>query len=84
MFHPVLAVGLVFFTGHALPIQLRQLRRYGSAAVLRAVGWPTGIAVAGAALMAGAVASGWIALPLAAALAFGFATPHMLTDRLKA
>ncbi|WP_120716352.1 Brp/Blh family beta-carotene 15,15'-dioxygenase [Tsuneonella amylolytica] len=83
VFHPVLAVGFVFFIGHALPIQLRQLGRYGSAAVAKAIAWPTGIAVAGAALMAASVAAGWMTLPIAAAFAFGFATPHMLTDRLR-
>ena len=83
LLHPVLAVGLVFLLGHALPIQRRQLRRYGSAAVTRAVLWPTLLAIAGAALLAAGVLSGWLALPVAAALAFGLATPHMLTDRLE-
>lgn len=36
-----------------------------------------------AAAIALAVWSGWLALELAVALAFGMATPHMLTERLE-
>ena len=83
LLHPVLAVGLIFLTAHAVPIQQRQIRRYGSAAVWKAVAWPSVVALAGAAGLAVAVWQGWIALPIAVALAFGMATPHMLTERLE-
>ena len=82
VFAPVLAVGLVFLLAHALPVQLRQIAAYGSTAVWRAVALPTSVAVVGAAGLAAMVAYGWIGLPLAAAIAFGMATPHMLTDRI--
>lgn len=80
---PVLAVGVIFLTAHAIPVQQRQIRRYGSAAVWHAVAVPTVIASLGAAAIAYAVWAGLMALPLAAALAFGLATPHMLTERLE-
>ena len=82
-FHPVLAVGVIFLTAHAIPIQQRQIARYGQAAVWRAVGWPTLLAAVGAILLALGVLHGLIALSLAVALAFGMATPHMLTERLE-
>ena len=82
-FHPVLAVGLIFLTAHAIPIQQRQIARYGLGAVLRAVAWPTVIATVGAVAIAVAVLQGWLVLPLALAFAFGMATPHMLTERLE-
>ena len=82
-FHPVLAVGLIFLVAHAIPVQQRQIGAYGKAAVIRAVAIPSAIAIVGAALIAGLVASGILALPIAVALAFGMATPHMLTERLE-
>ena len=81
--HPVLAVGLAFAVGHAIPIQQAQLRRYGWRRVLSAEGLTTGLAVLGALVIAAFVATGHLALPLAAALAFGMATPHMLAERLE-
>ena len=81
--HPVLAVGLAFAVGHALPIQRAQLRRYGWRRVLFAEGVTTGLAILGALAIAASVLTGHLALPLAAALAFGMATPHMLAERLE-
>ena len=83
LLHPVLAVGLVFLTAHALPVQERQLRAYGGSDVARAVAVPTVIALVGGTGIALAVGTGWLSAQLAAALAFGMATPHMLTERLE-
>ena len=83
LLHPVLAVGLVFLVGHAIPIQRRQLARYGADAVWRAVALPTLIALVGTGVLALASVSGGLPLTVAAALAFGLATPHMLTERLE-
>ena len=82
-FHPVLAVGVIFLTAHAIPIQQRQIARHGHRAVWRAVLWPTVGAGLGAAVIAFMVWQGLIELKLAVALAFGMATPHMLTERLE-
>ncbi len=82
-FHPVLAVGLIFLVMHALPIQRRQIAAFGVDRVVRAVAAPTIIATLGAAAIGIAVWQGWLALELAVALAFGMATPHMLTERLE-
>ncbi len=84
LFHPVLAVGLVFLSAHALPVQAGQVARYGRHAVLRAALWPSLAAGAGALASIAAVSAGLVPMPLAAALAFGLATPHMLTERLEA
>ncbi len=81
--HPVLAVGLIFLVAHAIPVQQRQIAAYGKPAVIRAVAIPSAIAAFGAALVLGMVAGGVLALPVAVALAFGMATPHMLTERLE-
>ncbi len=81
--HPVLAVGLIFLVAHAIPVQQRQIAAYGKAAVIRAIAIPSVIATAGAALVAGLVATDVLALPVGVALAFGMATPHMLTERLE-
>ena len=81
--HPVLAVGLAFAAGHALPIQQAQIRRHGWRDVLAAEGPTTAIALAGVLAMALLVLTNHLALPLAAALAFGMATPHMLSERLE-
>ena len=83
LFHPVLATGLAFFLGHAWPMQREQAARFGWPKVLRAAA-PTAIpAVLGALAIIALAVSGHIALPLAAALAFGMATPHILTARLE-
>ncbi|WP_279349365.1 Brp/Blh family beta-carotene 15,15'-dioxygenase [Erythrobacter litoralis] len=83
LLHPVLAVGLVFLVAHAVPVQQRQIAAYGRSAVIRAVAIPSAIATVGAAAIMGLVTSGLLALPYAVALAFGMATPHMLTERLE-
>ncbi|KLE32360.1 hypothetical protein AAW00_12985 [Aurantiacibacter luteus] len=83
LLHPVLAVGFAFLAGHALPMQQAQVRRHGWRAVLAAQGPTTALAVLGAAAIAALVLTGHLALPLAAALAFGMATPHMLSERLE-
>ena len=83
LLHPVLAVGLIFLTAHAVPIQQRQAAAYGTTTVLKAIALPTAIATLGAAGIAASVVAGVIALPLAVALALGLATPHMLTERLE-
>jgi len=80
---PVLAVGLIFLIAHALPVQERQIATYGRKRVLRAVALPTAIATFGAAAVAIAVAVGALPTQVAVALAFGMATPHMLTERLE-
>lgn len=80
---PVLAVGLIFLIAHALPVQERQIAAYGWRRVVRAVALPTAIATLGALALAVAVAQGLLATQLAVALAFGMATPHMLTERLE-
>ncbi|TKD50121.1 Brp/Blh family beta-carotene 15,15'-dioxygenase [Sphingomonas baiyangensis] len=82
LFHPVLAAGMVFLVAHAVPVQQRQIERYGVAAVCAAVSPTTLAAVLGALALATLVATGMLALPVATALAFGMATPHMLGDRL--
>lgn len=81
--HPVLAVGLIFLTAHAVPVQQRQIATYGRGTVWRAVAVPTAIATFGALAIAALVWTGHLALPIAIALAFGMATPHMLTERLE-
>ena len=82
-FHPVLAVGLIFLVGHAVPIQRRQIAQYGSATVWKAVALPTLVATAGGIALAALVWTGTLDVRIAAALAFGLATPHMLTERLE-
>ncbi|MBH5323522.1 Brp/Blh family beta-carotene 15,15'-dioxygenase [Aurantiacibacter sediminis] len=81
--HPVLAVAFAFAAGHALPIQQAQIRRYGWRDVAKAAGLTTVLAVLGALAIAALVVAGNMALPIAAALAFGMATPHMLAERLE-
>ena len=83
VFNPVLAVGLIFLTAHAIPVQQRQIANYGRSTVWRAVALPTLIATLGALGIAALVWTGHLALPIAIALAFGMATPHMLTERLE-
>ena len=83
LLHPVLAVGLIFLVAHAIPVQQRQLATYGRGAVVRAVAVPSIVATIGALLIAGMVMYGILAAPIAIALAFGMATPHMLTERLE-
>ncbi|GGD58113.1 hypothetical protein GRI62_01690 [Erythrobacter arachoides] len=83
LLHPVLAVGYAFLAGHALPLQEGQFRRHGWRQVLAAQGPTTALAVLGAAAIAALVLTGNLALPLAAALAFGMAAPHMLSERLE-
>ena len=83
LFDPVLAVGTIFLVGHAIPVQRRQIARYGARAVWRAVALPTLVATGGALALALAVTFGWLPLGIAVALAFGLATPHMLTERLE-
>ena len=83
LFHPVLAVGLIFFGMHALPVQNRQIARYGARKVFKAIALPTAVATFAAAAIALVVWNGWLALELAMALAIGMATPHMLTERLE-
>ena len=82
-FEPVLAVGTIFLVGHALPVQRRQIARYGVSAVWRAVALPTAVATVGAVALIVAVGAGLLTLEIAIALAFGLATPHMLTERLE-
>ena len=81
-FHPVLAVGLIFFVTHALPAQARQIADFGLPAVLKAVTLPVAVAATGAVAIVVLVAAGYVALPIAAGFAIGIATPHMLTTRL--
>ncbi len=83
LLYPVLAVGLIFLIAHAVPVQQRQVINYGRLAVWRAVALPSVVAVVGAVIMALLVVTGQLALPIAIALAFGMATPHMLTERLE-
>ena len=83
LFHPILAVGSIFLGMHALPIQRRQIARYGLSRVLSAVAAPTVVATLGAVALAIAVWQDWLAMELAIAFAFGMATPHMLTERLE-
>ena len=66
-----------------MPMQQAQVYRHGWHAVLAAQGPTTALAVLGAAAIAALVLTGQIAMPLAAALAFGMATPHMLSERLE-
>ncbi|MEW4448769.1 Brp/Blh family beta-carotene 15,15'-dioxygenase [Qipengyuania sp. JC766] len=82
LFPPVLGVALVFLLCHALPVQRRQIETYGMAAFRKAVALPVMLASAGAILLAAACLAGFLSVPLAAAIAFGLATPHMLTERL--
>ena len=84
LMHPVLAVGLIFLTAHAIPVQQRQASSYGQDSVLSAVAIPTVLAVAGAAIMIWGVTADAITVPVAIALSMGMATPHMLTERLEA
>ena len=83
LLEPVLAVGLLFFIAHALPLQSRQINTYGIHDVLRSVGWTTGVAIIGGGTGCWAVWSGILELPVAAALALGMAAPHMLTEQLE-
>ncbi|WP_067789304.1 Brp/Blh family beta-carotene 15,15'-dioxygenase [Paraurantiacibacter namhicola] len=83
LLHPVLATGLAFFLGHAWPMQHAQARRFGWSEVIRAAA-PTAIpAMLGALAIAAFVLVGILPLVWAAALAFGMATPHILTERLE-
>ena len=83
LLHPVLAVGTVFLIGHAMPVQGKQIDAYGRSAVVSAQAPATIAALAGA----GALVLLWhfdlVPLALLAAAAFGFATPHMLAERLE-
>ncbi len=82
LLEPVLAVALIFFVAHALPVQREQIADHGLDRVLKAIA-PTGIpALAGAIALIALAWLGYVALPLAAAIAIGVATPHMLTERL--
>ena len=83
IFDPVLAVGCLFFIAHALPLQKRQIRRYGIKNVLRSAGWFTLVAAIGGIVGCWAVVQGLLELPLAVAIALGMATPHMLTEQLE-
>ena len=80
---PVLATGLAFFAGHALPVQCNQIRRYGFGKVMRAEALPSVLAMLGAVALAVLVWRGIVPLPAAAALAFGLALPHMLAGKLE-
>lgn len=82
LLHPVLAVGIIFLGTHALPVQRSQIVRYGPQTVRDAVGITSIAAMIGAVVIAWAVIQGLIQIPVAAAVAFGLATPHMITDRL--
>ncbi len=82
--HPALAVGLVYLVGHALPVQLRQIDRFGLSDVVGASAVPTVIAAIGAIGLVAVYLAGIAALPIVAAIAFGLATPHMLVDRIQA
>lgn len=84
LLHPVLAVGVIFLTAHAIPIQQRQIAEHGAARVWYAVALPTAVAVVGASAIGAAVVWGALDIGVAIALAFGLATPHMLTERLEA
>lgn len=81
--HPVLAVGLIFASGHAFPIQSQQIRRYGWLKVIKAEGPTTLLALMGTLGIAVLVHQNYVGLPLAAAFAVGMATPHMLAERLE-
>ena len=83
LLHPVLAVGLIFLTAHAIPVQQRQIAHYGSQAVMGAVAIPTALAILGAAAIAVGAALEVLPTYIAVALAVGMATPHMLTERLE-
>ena len=79
---PVMAVALIFFVAHAAPVQRRQIARHGLKEVLSA-SLATGIlALLGTLALVALAWSGMIAIPVAVAIAFGMATPHMLTDGL--
>ena len=82
LLHPVLAVGLAFLTGHAIPVQRRQIRKFGLSAVRIAVLLPTLVAGLGLALLAALAFYGVLKLETATAIAIGLATPHMLTERM--
>ena len=83
LLHPVLAVGVLFLVGHAIPVQAKQVQTYGSGAVVSAQAPATIAALAGA----GALVLLWrfdlMPLTVLGAAAFGFATPHMLSERLE-
>lgn len=79
---PVMAVALIFFVAHAAPVQRSQIERHGLRDVLNA-SLATGlIALAGGFVLVVLAWSGMIAIPVAVAIAFGMATPHMLADDL--
>ncbi len=80
--NPVLAVGLIFLTTHAWPVQWSQITRYGARTVLNAVGLTSIAAAIGASVLVWAVVQGILAISMAAAIAFALAMPHMLTERL--
>lgn len=79
---PVLAVALIFFVAHALPTHRQQISEHGLEDVRRAT-LPTGLlALTGSLILVALAAAGLVTLPFAAAIAFGLATPHMLTERV--
>lgn len=80
---PALAVGLIFLVSHALPVQFRQLDAYGPESVLKAVGLASLFALGGALLLGVATWNGIIPIHVSVALAFGFATPHMLSEDMR-
>ena len=83
LLHPVLAVGTAFLVGHAIPIQREQSARYGWRTVLLAQGPTTAIALVALTVLTALWRADLVPLPILAALAFGFATPHMLAERLE-
>jgi len=80
---PPLAVGLIFLISHALPVQLRQIDAYGPKRVLNAVGLASLFALAGTFLLGVATWYGILPPPVSVALAFGFATPHILSEDMR-
>ncbi len=82
-FPPILAVGFVFFVLHAMPETRRQVARFGLKHVVRATFLPVLLACVGAVIVGYYIVSGTIPFALAAALAIGLATPHMIAGDLR-
>ncbi len=82
-FPPILAVGFVFFVLHAMPETKRQMERFGVKHVLRSTLLPVLLACLGAVIIGYCIVSGMVPLAVAAALAIGLATPHMIAGDLR-
>ncbi len=80
---PVLAVAFVFFALHALPVTMRLSETYGVRRTIEASAPTTILAIAGLSAIALALSAGLLVPAIAAGMAVGLATPHMLIDRLE-